>query len=59
MIDDMVEPSPKEDSPRQNRVNNFIFGKEIGKGAYAVVRIATSREDNKKYAIKIYDKTKL
>ena len=29
-----------------NRVHNYIFGKQIGEGAYAVVRMATSREDN-------------
>lgn len=46
-------------SPTENRVHNYVFGRQIGEGAYAVVRIATSREDNKKYAIKVYDKTKL
>jgi serine/threonine protein kinase len=36
-----------------------MFGRQIGEGAYAVVRIATSRDNNQKYAIKVYDKTKL
>ena len=36
-----------------------MFGRKIGEGAYAVVRIATSRDNNQKYAIKIYDKNKL
>ena len=44
---------------QENRVHNYQFGRQIGEGAYAVVRSATSREDNQKYAIKIYDKSKL
>jgi len=40
-------------------VHSFIFGKKIGEGAYAIVKEATSREDNSKYAVKIYDKSKL
>jgi len=32
----------------------------VGQGAYAVVRIASLRSDpNQKYAIKVYDKSKL
>ena len=46
-------------SQSTNRAHNYIFGRQIGEGAYAVVRMATSREDNQKYAIKVYDKTKL
>ena len=48
-----------DDQESENRVHNFVFGRQIGEGAYAVVRVATSREDGKKYAIKVYDKTKL
>jgi serine/threonine protein kinase len=48
-----------DETQSENRVHNYAFGRQIGEGAYAVVRIATSREDNKKYAIKVYDKTKL
>lgn len=40
-------------------MSRFILGKQIGQGAYAVVRIATCKKDNKKYAIKVYDKAKL
>lgn len=46
-------------SQQENRVHNYVFGRQIGEGAYAVVRAATSREDGQKYAIKVYDKTKL
>lgn len=38
---------------------NYKFGKQIGEGAYAIVREAVSREDGQTYAVKIYDKTKL
>ena len=31
----------------------------MGQGAYAVVRICLKKDTNKKYAIKIYDKSKL
>lgn len=41
------------------KLDRFVLGKQIGQGAYAVVRLALNKEDNKKYAIKIYDKSKL
>lgn len=42
-----------------SKLDKFILGKQIGQGAYAVVKIAVCKEDNKKYAIKVYDKSKL
>lgn len=39
-------------------IQNYMLGKEIGKGAYAVVRYAIHKASNRKVAIKIYDKTK-
>jgi len=36
-----------------------VLGKQIGQGAYAVVRVATRKSDGKKFAIKVYDKSKL
>jgi len=36
-----------------------VIGKEIGKGAYAVVKQAVHKPTNKKFAIKIYEKVKL
>jgi len=35
------------------------LGKELGKGAYAIVRHAIHKGTNKKFAIKIYEKYKL
>ena len=40
-------------------LDNYQVGKVIGQGAYAVVRICHHRETLKKYAIKIYEKSKL
>jgi tRNA A-37 threonylcarbamoyl transferase component Bud32 len=46
-------------SERQNGViNNYLIGKDIGKGAYAIVKYAIHKPTNRKVAIKIYDKTK-
>ena len=44
----------KGNAQSSNRVHNYQFGRQIGEGAYAVVRAAVSREDNIKYAAKIY-----
>lgn len=44
---------------QESRLERYVLGKQLGQGAYAVVRAATSKRDDKKYAIKIYDKAKL
>ena len=38
---------------------NYLVGKVVGEGAYAIVRVAIYKPDNKKVAIKIYEKTKI
>ena len=43
----------------RGRIDDYIIGKEIGKGAYAVVKKALNKPTNMKLAIKIYDKIKL
>ncbi len=40
-------------------LNNFILGKELGKGAYGSVRIVTRKEDKKIYAMKSVNISKL
>jgi serine/threonine protein kinase len=40
-------------------LENYIIGKRIGQGAYAVVRLGLHRELNQKIAVKIYEKLKL
>jgi MAP/microtubule affinity-regulating kinase len=44
-------------SPRN--LDNYVIGKRIGQGAYAVVRLGLHKETNEKIACKIYDKLKL
>jgi serine/threonine protein kinase len=36
-----------------------VVGKQIGEGAYASVRVAIYKPNNKKVAIKIYEKKKI
>jgi hypothetical protein len=38
---------------------DYIIGKVIGEGAYASVRVAIYRPENKKIAIKAYEKSKI
>ncbi|OMJ70598.1 hypothetical protein SteCoe_31369 [Stentor coeruleus] len=52
----IAEPLVSERSP--NRIQSYLLGKEIGKGAYAVVKYAIHRSSNRKVAIKIYEKAK-
>ena len=39
-------------------ITDYVIGKDIGKGAYAVVKYAIHKSTNRKVAIKIYDKSK-
>jgi len=48
-----------EGSIFKGKIDDYLFGKELGKGAYAIVKIATHKVLNKKFAIKIYEKFKL
>lgn len=38
-------------------IEDYLLGKELGKGSYAVVKLATNKHNRQKYAIKIYNKT--
>ena len=40
-------------------LDDYIIGKQIGQGAYAVVRIGLHKPTNRKVAMKIYKKYKL
>lgn len=40
-------------------LDDYIIGKQIGHGAYAVVRVGLHKPSNKKVAMKIYNKEKL
>jgi serine/threonine protein kinase len=40
-------------------LDDYVIGKQIGQGAYAIVRIGLHKPSNKKVAMKIYKKYKL
>lgn len=40
-------------------LEDYVIGKEIGRGAYATVRFGMNKESGRKVAIKLYDKHKL
>jgi len=42
-----------------DKIADYLIGKEIGKGAYAVVRQAVHKPSGTKLAVKIYEKFKL
>jgi hypothetical protein len=43
----------------KGRIEDYAIGKEIGKGAYAIVKQALHKPTNRKLAVKIYEKSKL
>jgi serine/threonine protein kinase len=43
----------------KHSLSDYIIGKQIGQGAYAVVRIGMHKKLNKKVALKIYEKEKI
>lgn len=51
--------STTEASIFKGKIEDYTIGKEIGKGAYAIVKQATHKSTNRKFAIKIYEKVKL
>ncbi len=51
--------SARNKSEFGDKINDYMIGKEIGKGAYAVVKQAVHKQTGTKLAIKIYEKFKL
>jgi hypothetical protein len=43
----------------KGKIEDYAIGKEIGKGAYAIVKQALHKPTNRKVAVKIYEKSKL
>ena len=43
----------------QGKIENYILGKELGKGSFALVRLSTNKITKEKFAIKIYSKFNL
>ena len=64
-LDDLLELNSKNqnnDNTNNNLTNQltkYILGKNIGKGAYAIVRVVINKLTNEKYAAKIYNKSEI
>ena len=43
----------------KSSLEDYVIGKQIGQGAYAIVRIGLHKKTNKKVALKIYEKEKM
>jgi serine/threonine protein kinase len=43
----------------KGKIEEYVIGNEIGKGSYAIVKLCIHKKTGKKYAIKIYEKSKL
>jgi len=41
------------------KIDEYLIGKEIGKGSYAIVKQAMHKITGQKYAIKVYERSKL
>ena len=41
----------------KKKIDNYLITRELGKGSYAVVKLAMDKKTKNKYAIKIYSKT--
>ena len=41
----------------QKKIDDYLITRELGKGSYAVVKLAMDKKSKNKYAIKIYSKT--
>ena len=52
-------PSMEIASDLPSQIDNYLIGNQIGKGAYASVRLAIHRPTYNKVALKIYEKSKL
>lgn len=58
-INNNSQNNPKNEKIFKNKIEDYQIGKEIGKGAYAIVKSVTHKPTNKKFAIKFYEKVKL
>ena len=57
---DDLNPQPRSGSAdRPGSVKDYKFGRQIGKGAYAIVKLVTDRSSNEIMAMKIYEKFRL
>jgi serine/threonine protein kinase len=55
----VIEEEDDKQAVFRKKIQDYIIGKELGKGAYAVVKAAIHKPTSMKVAIKIFDKVKL
>ena len=56
----MTRPaSSRPTQPVQSRIEHYALGRQLGRGAYAVVRLGTHRTSKQHYAVKTYEKLNL
>lgn len=48
-----------EECEFRGKIDDYTFGKELGKGAYSIVKRAVHNPTSKKVAIKIYEKFRI
>ncbi|CAL6075013.1 Kinase [Hexamita inflata] len=54
-----IAPIPQPEKPTGKRVQNYILGKQLGRGTFGDVRVATQITTQQKVAMKILDKSKI
>lgn len=52
-------PTPPNLKQRSTNISDYMLGKKLGEGAYAVVHTALNKKTNDRLAMKIYDKEKI
>lgn len=52
-------PIPTEEIKSNSKIEHYVLGRQLGQGAYAIVRLATHRIQKNQVAIKTYEKSKL
>ncbi|CAG9326094.1 unnamed protein product [Blepharisma stoltei] len=56
---DSETPANPEEKKTQSKIEHYVFGRQLGQGAYAIVRLATHRQSKSQFAVKTYEKSKL
>ena len=58
-INNSIEKNDNNNNAKKDKLSKYEIGEVLGKGAYALVKLAKNKITKEKYAIKIYEKEKL